>query len=150
MPAEYREQRRRRVSGECREVLIPALADEGFEKVNKVPGELSKLLWSRARERGIDDVKDDASMHMVRFTKGAGIPTRHSHACNQFMYCISGAYLYKSSGLVLRAGDFYFNPKGCEHGPTEALEDTVLLEIYDGPHWAEKPYFEYQAGEKRA
>ena len=53
--------------------------------------------------------------------------TRHSHACNQFMYCISGAYLYKSSGLLLRAADLYFNPKGSEHGPTEALEDAVPL-----------------------
>ena len=35
-------------------MLIPALADQGYEKVNKVPGELSNLLWSRARERGIN------------------------------------------------------------------------------------------------
>ena len=138
------------MSETCREVLIHAMADEGFEKVNKVPGELSKLLWSRARERGIADVKEDASIHMVRLAKGASIPTRHSHACNQFMYCVSGRYLYKSSGLVLNPGDFYFNPKGSEHGPTEALEDTVLLEIYDGPHWTEKPYFEFQDGEQRS
>lgn len=137
------------MAAECKEVLIDALTDQGFQKVNKVPGELSKLLWSRAIEKGLD-VKEDASIHMVRFSKGAGIPELHSHACNQFMYCISGSYLYKSSGLVLKAGDFYFNPAGAEHGPTEALEDCVLLEIYDGPHWAKRPYFEYQEGERRS
>lgn len=131
-----------------REVLIHALEDDGFQKVNKVPGEMSKLLFSRALEKG-GDVKEDASIHMVRMAKGSGIPERHSHACNQFMYCISGSYLYKSSGLVLKPGDFYYNPAGSEHGPTEALEDCVLLEIYDGPHWATLPYFEYQKGENR-
>ena len=62
-----------------REVLIKALADEGFEKVNKVPGELSKLLWSKGQLDG-RGVQDDASMHMVRFAKGTGIPVRHAHA----------------------------------------------------------------------
>jgi 2,4'-dihydroxyacetophenone dioxygenase len=130
-----------------REVLIKALADEGFEKVNKVPGETSKLFWSKGLIEG-RTVQDDASMHMVRFAKGAGIPTPHAHASTQFMYCVSGRYLYKSSGLVLEPGDFYFNPKGSEHGPTEALEDTVLLEIYDGPHYVVKPFFEYHDGER--
>ncbi|MGH6943947.1 MAG: hypothetical protein ACREH6_06990, partial [Geminicoccaceae bacterium] len=78
-----------RTRSASREVLIAALADEGFEKVNKVPGERSKLLWSRALERG-QPVQDDASIHMVRFTKGAGIPSVHAHASNQFMYCVSG------------------------------------------------------------
>lgn len=136
------------VNNETKEVLIEALADEGFEKVNKVPGELSKLLWSRGQQRGVD-IKDDASMHMVRFSKGSGIPVRHSHASTQFMYCVSGQYLYKSSGLILKPGDFYYNPAGEEHGPTEALEDCVLLEIYDGPHYAELPKFEYQKGEAK-
>ena len=132
-----------------KEVLIEALADEGFEKVNKVPGELSKLLWSRGKERGVD-VKSDASMHMVKFAKGTGIPVRHSHASTQFMYCIAGRYLYKSSGLVLKPGDFYYNPAGEEHGPTEALEDCILLEIYDGPHYAVLPDFEFQKGESKS
>jgi len=136
------------VAEPSRETLIHALDDAGFQKVNKVPGEMSKLLWSRAVEKGLD-VKKDASIHMVRMARGSGIPERHSHACNQFMYCISGRYLYKSSGLVLEPGDFYYNPTGSEHGPTEALEDCVLLEIYDGPHWAKLPHFEYQKGEAR-
>jgi len=136
------------MTGQTKEVLIAALADEGFEKINKVPGELSKLLWSRGKERGVD-IKEDASMHMVRFVKGTGIPVRHKHASNQFMYCISGQYHYESSGLTLNPGDFYYNPAGEEHGPTVALEDCVLLEIYDGPHYAILPDFEYQKGEQK-
>lgn len=137
-----------RASSTSREVLISALSDEGFERVNKVPGERSKLLWSRAAERG-QPVQDDASIHMVRFSRGSGIPSVHAHASNQFMFCLSGRYLYRSSGLILGPGDFYFNPRGSEHGPTEALEDTVLLEIYDGPHYVVKPDFEFQDEEKR-
>jgi hypothetical protein len=52
---------------------------------------------------------------------------------------LSGRYAYTSSGLELRPGDFYWNPMGNHHGPTEALEDSVLLEIYDGKHYFEEP-----------
>lgn len=55
------------------------------------------------------------------------------------MYSLSGRYAYTSSGLELRPGDFYWNPMGNHHGPTEALEDSVLLEIYDGKHYFEEP-----------
>ena len=41
----------------------------------------------------------------------------------------------------LRPGDFYMNPKDNPHGPTIAHERSVLIEIYDGPHYYEKPVF---------
>src|SRR3569623_1970558 len=37
------------------------------------------------------------------------------------------------------AGCFYCNPKGNEHGPAIAREETVVVEIYDGPHYPHKP-----------
>jgi hypothetical protein len=40
---------------------------------------------------------------------------------------------------VLTAGSFYCNPKGHVHGPAVAHEETVVVEIYDGPHYPEKP-----------
>ena len=40
---------------------------------------------------------------------------------------------------VLTAGCFYCNPKGNVHGPAIAHEDTVVIEIYDGPHYPQKP-----------
>ena len=36
---------------------------------------------------------------------------------------------------------FYMNPKDHPHGPTIAHEKSVLIEIYDGPHYYEKPIF---------
>ncbi|HLT25921.1 MAG TPA: cupin domain-containing protein [Zeimonas sp.] len=87
------------------------------------------------------NVETGASIALLEFDKGAGIPTKHSHASNQFMYCISGDYEYTDSGLRLRAGAFYMNPKDHPHGPTLAHEKSVLIEIYDGPHYYEKPSF---------
>jgi 2,4'-dihydroxyacetophenone dioxygenase len=40
---------------------------------------------------------------------------------------------------VLTAGCFYCNPKGNVHGPAIAHEETVVMEMYDGPHYPEKP-----------
>lgn len=113
------------------EVLLHAEALQWAEK--SLPGLAQKSLW-RQESTG-------ASIALVRFAKGAGIPTPHSHASNQFMYCLSGRYTYPASGKVLTPGSFYWNPTGCVHGPTVAEEDSVLLEIYDGPHYPEVPPF---------
>jgi quercetin dioxygenase-like cupin family protein len=90
-----------------------------------------KALW-RNEDTG-------ASISLVRFEKGAGIPLRHSHASNQFMFCLSGRYLYLPTGIALTPGSFYWNPQGCLHGPTLAEEESVLLEVYDGPHYPTQP-----------
>jgi quercetin dioxygenase-like cupin family protein len=103
-----------------------------LEWVDKSLAGLShKTLW-RNDETG-------ASITLVRFLAGSGIPGRHSHASNQFMFCISGRYTYIPTGLTLTTGSFYWNPKGSLHGPTLAEETTVLLEIYDGPHYPTQP-----------
>ena len=94
-------------------------------------GIAEKMLW-RNEDTG-------ASIALIRFSKGAGIPKPHLHAANQFMFCLSGRYEYTSTGVVLVAGSFYCNPKGNVHGPAIAHEDTVVLEIYDGPHYPVKP-----------
>ena len=41
--------------------------------------------------------------------------------------------------VVLTAGCFYCNPKGNVHGPAVAHEETIVIEVYDGPHYPEKP-----------
>jgi Uncharacterized conserved protein, contains double-stranded beta-helix domain len=81
------------------------------------------------------DEATGASIAMIRFAKGAGIPQPHYHASNQFMICLSGKYEYTSTGVTLTAGSFYCNPKGNVHGPAIAHEDTVVIEVYDGPHY---------------
>jgi quercetin dioxygenase-like cupin family protein len=94
-------------------------------------GIFEKMLW-RNEETG-------ASIALIKFARGAGIPEPHRHASNQFMICLSGRYEYTGSGVVLTPGSFYCNPKGHVHGPAVAREETVVVEIYDGPHYPQKP-----------
>lgn len=96
-----------------------------------LPGLHEKLLW-RNEATG-------ATIALVRFEQGVGIPTEHVHASNQFMYCLEGAYEYLERQLVLTPGCFYMNPKGNPHGPTIARSESTLLEIYDGPHYPTRP-----------
>jgi 2,4'-dihydroxyacetophenone dioxygenase len=112
-----------------REILVQVNDLEFVDKT--VLGLSQKMLWR--------DDESGASIAIVRFLKGAGIPSPHSHASNQFMYCLRGRYRYIPTGLTLTPGSFYWNPKGCQHGPTVAEEDSVLLEMYDGPHYARQP-----------
>lgn len=90
-----------------------------------------KMLWR--------DEATGASIALIRFAKGAGIPAPHSHASNQSMFCLQGRYEYTKTGVVLTKGCFYLNPKGLVHGPTYAHEETIVLEIYDGPHYPQVP-----------
>lgn len=91
------------------------------------------FLWKNA-ETG-------ASIALLEYQKGGRIPIKHAHASNQFMYCLEGNYEYTDSGLRLTPGSFYMNPKDHPHGPTIAHERSVLIEIYDGPHYYDKPSF---------
>jgi quercetin dioxygenase-like cupin family protein len=83
-----------------------------------------------------------ASIALLDFAEGAGIPDRHSHASNQFMYCLEGEYEYTTTGIVLRPGSFYSNPKDHPHGPTHANKRSLLIEFYDGPHYYEMPSYQ--------
>ena len=82
-----------------------------------------------------------ASIALLEYEKGGRIPVKHSHASNQFMYCLEGDYEYIDSSLRLTPGSFYMNPKDHPHGPTVAHERSRLIEIYDGPHYYDKPSF---------
>jgi quercetin dioxygenase-like cupin family protein len=87
------------------------------------------------------NVDTGGSIALLEYEKGGRIPVKHAHASNQFMYCLEGDYEYTETGLRLRPGAFYMNPKDHPHGPTLAHERSVLIEIYDGPHYYEKPVF---------
>jgi len=111
------------------EILIATDTLEWREKSLK--GVFEKMLWR--------DESSGASIALIKFAKGASIPKPHSHASNQFMFCLSGKYEYTSTGVTLLPGSFYCNPKGKVHGPTLAHEDTVVVEVYDGPHYPQVP-----------
>ncbi|HWP01883.1 MAG TPA: hypothetical protein VNL96_00355 [Gemmatimonadaceae bacterium] len=113
--------------------LVVVAEDEHGWQPQRIPGLEIKVLWEAYR--------DGPSIALARFAKGSGVPRQHVHASNQFMYCLRGKYAYPRSGIVLTPGMFYWNPKDHPHGPTEALEDSLLIEIYDGPHYYERPDF---------
>jgi quercetin dioxygenase-like cupin family protein len=122
-----------------REVLIET---EELAWVDKTLSGLSqKMLWR--------DEDSGASIALVRFRQGAGVPSPHTHASNQFMFCLRGRYTYTEAGITLVPGSFYWNPKGCQHGPTLAEEDSVLFEIYDGPHYPVQPEWYTSADDAR-
>jgi len=112
-----------------KEILVQTEDLHWAEK--SLAGLSQKMLW-RNEETG-------ASIALIRFEKGVGIPQAHLHASNQFMYCLAGKYRYVPTGLTLTPGTFYCNPKGCVHGPTIADETSIFLEIYDGPHYPVRP-----------
>ncbi len=96
-------------------------------------GVYEKMLW-RNEETG-------ASIALIKYRKGAGIPEPHLHASNQFMFCLEGRYEYTATEVVLTPGCFYCNLKGNVHGPAVAHEETIVVEVYDGPHYPQMPSF---------
>ena len=110
-------------------------------------GELDPAQWIDFPEYGFrqyflwKNPDTGASIALLEYQKGGRIPVKHSHASNQFMYCLEGDYEYTDSRLRLKPGSFYMNPKDHPHGPTVAHERSLLIEIYDGPHYYEKPIF---------
>ena len=111
------------------EILIHA--DQMDRRAKSLQGVHEKMLWRNE--------KTGASIALIKVEQGVGIPEPHAHDSNQFMYCLKGRYEYLPTGLVLVPGSFYCNPKGMVHGPTLAHEETVFIEIYDGPHYPTKP-----------
>lgn len=115
--------------------------------------DLDPAKWLRFPEHGFAgyilwaDPKTGASIALLEFEAGASNPDKHVHASNQFMYCLEGEYEYLSSGIRLRPGDFYMNPKDHAHGPTKAHKKSVLLEVYDGPHYYEDARPRYHSGD---
>ncbi len=105
-----------------------------------------KMEWESITLPGIKikylhkDVRTGGSMALLKFDEGSGIPEPHLHASNQFMYVVKGKFSYP--GVEVKEGMLYINPKDNIHGPSKALEDSLVLEIYDGPHYypEKKPY----------
>lgn len=111
------------------EILIQTDDLDWVEK--SLDGLSHKMLWRNE--------ETEASVALVKFEKGSGIPSAHLHSSNQIMYCIKGQYRYVPTGTTLTPGTFYCNPKGNVHGPTIADETSIFLEIYDGPHYPHRP-----------
>src|SRR5262249_17874311 len=61
-----------------------------------------------------------ASIALIKFDKGAGIPQPRYHSSNQFMCCLKGQYEYAATKVVVTPGCFCCNPKGNVDGPAVA------------------------------
>ena len=105
-------------------------------------------LWVEFPEYGIRQYflwkhpTSGASIAMLDFAEGGGVPVKHAHASNQFMYCLEGEY--SLHGVRSRPDSrvaFYMNLKDNPHGPTKAIKRSKLIEIYDGFHYYDKPQF---------
>ena len=105
------------------EILIDTTRISWQAKASK--GVHEKMLWR--------DEVTGASIALIRYEKGAGTPKAHAHVSNQMMFCLSGHFEYPTTGVTLKAGSFYCNPKGNVHGPSVAVEESVIMEIFDGP-----------------
>jgi quercetin dioxygenase-like cupin family protein len=124
------------------EMKLPAAAPRFKEillETNEMPwqakaskGVYEKMLWR--------DEVTGALIALIRYEKGAGTPKPHAHVSNQMMFCLSGHFEYSTTGVTLKAGSFYCNPKGNVHGPSVAIEESVMVEIFDGP--SSSPYAE--------
>lgn len=111
------------------EILIRS--EEMDWRPKSLKGVHEKMMWR--------DEATGASVALIKFDKGTSIPEPHMHASNQMMFCLSGRYEYTATKVTLLPGSFYCNPKGNVHGPTLAHEETIVVEIYDGPHYPQRP-----------
>jgi 2,4'-dihydroxyacetophenone dioxygenase len=115
-------------------------------KSNEILIDPDKIEWEEINVSGLkiktlyENEKTGASIAFVHFEKGFGMPKPHAHASNQFMYVLKGKFTYP--GIEIARGMLYINPKDNVHGPSKAIEETIVLEIYDGPHYypGKKPY----------
>ena len=114
------------------EVLIDKLDPDKWVTVEKTGFRLYMLH---------ENEETGATIALLDVPEGVGVPVKHEHASNQFMYCLEGEYEYIDSGLVLKPGSFYMNPKDHPHGPTLAHKRSLLIEMYDGPHYYETPSY---------
>lgn len=123
---------------------IPAMP-KGAPSLTEILIQTKDMPWREKSLKGLHekmlwrDAATGATISLNKFEKGAGIPKPHSHASNQFMFCLEGRYEYTATSTVLTPGCFYCNPRGNVHGPTIAREESLLVEIYDGPHYPQVP-----------
>ena len=121
------------------------IAEQGAPSLREILIQSEDMHWREKSLKGISekmlwrDEATGASIALIRFAKDAGIPQPHLHASNQFMFCLKGRYEYLNTKVVLTPGCFYCNPKGNVHCPAIAHEGTIVVEIYDGPHYPQKP-----------
>ena len=96
--------------------------DEGWIPIDANGLAFMKPLWTSADSGGW--------AVLYRWKAGYNAP-KHKHLGSIHAYIVSGKLQLRNS--VLEAGDYTYEPNGVIHEETLALEDTVHLNIGDGP-----------------
>lgn len=99
---------------------VPA-GDEGLMQTDADGLAFMKVLWTSPA---------GGWAVLYKWKKGYVAPA-HKHLGAIHAYIVSGRL--KLRDMVLEAGDYVHEANGMVHGVTEALEDTVHINIADGP-----------------
>ena len=110
------------------EILVQSESMLG--RKSSLKGIHEKMLW-RNDQTG-------ASIALIKFERAPAFRSRI--ITRQISSCLpEGEVRIHRDQSSADSGCFYCNPKGNVHGPAIAHEETIVLEIYDGPHYPEKP-----------
>jgi 2,4'-dihydroxyacetophenone dioxygenase len=77
---------------------IPKLGEGAMPSLDEVLLQANDLPWREKSLKGVSEKmlwrneETGASIALIRFEKGAGIPAPHSHASNQLMICQQGKF----------------------------------------------------------
>ena len=104
-----------------RDTHVPG-GEAGWVQTDKNGDAFIKVLWTSGDSGGW--------AVLYRFSKGYTAPA-HKHLGAIHTYIISGRL--QVSDAILAAGDYQYEANGVIHDTTVALEDTVYLNIADGP-----------------
>ena len=96
--------------------------DLGWVQTDRDGNAFMKVLWTSAQSGGW--------AVLLRWKKGFKVPA-HKHLGAIHAYIIRGRL--KLRDTVLEAGDYLYEANGMIHQETEALEETLHLNIADGP-----------------
>ena len=97
-------------------------SDDGWVQTDREGKAFMKVLWANPQSGGW--------AVYYKWKKGFRAPA-HKHLGAIHAYIISGRLQIRD--IVLEAGDYLYEENGMIHGETNALEDTVQLNIADGP-----------------
>ena len=97
-------------------------SDDGWVQTDQEGRAFIKVLWTNPQS-------GEWAVY-YKWKKGFQAPA-HKHLGAIHVYIISGRLRVRD--MILEAGDYVYEANGMIHGETLALEDTVHLNIADGP-----------------
>ena len=100
-----------------------ALAEEKKWQPGPYEGVELKMLHKDATTGGV--------VVLRKFQAGVTVPAHIHPQAYESAYILSGEW--EESGVIHRAGTFFYAPKGERHGPHLARTEVMSLTVFDGP-----------------